>query len=399
MLLFSEIAFWFCWAALLHSYLLYPALLAWWSRNRAYLPPPALPDEELPFVSVLMSAYNEEKVLSEKVRSLTALQYPAGKLAFFFGSDASRDATDHMLREAAASDERIHFFPFPQRRGKPAVLNDLAERALLARPAGPMHLFLLTDANVILSPDVLLRLTRHFRDPQMALVDAHMINTGMKKEGISRSEDRYISQEVWIKHREGQLWGAMIGPFGGCYALRTDYFHPVPSHYLVDDFYIAMRALEQGGKAINDLDAHCFEAVSHRLREEYRRKRRIAAGNFQNLLTFFHLWFPPVGRIRFAFFSHKVLRWLGPWWMLGGLLSSACLGWNGNLFYLALFFLQLTGFVGLPLVDRLLENWNLHWAPLRNIRYFVSMNLALMEGLFKFLGGIKGGAWEPPQRV
>ncbi|MCB0619450.1 MAG: glycosyl transferase family 2, partial [Saprospiraceae bacterium] len=93
------------------------------------------------------------------------------------------------------------------------------------------------------------------------------------------------------------------------------------------------------------------------------------------------------------------LRWLGPWWMLGGLLSSACLGWNGNLFYLALFFLQLTGFVGLPLVDRLLENWNLHWAPLRNIRYFVSMNLALMEGLFKFLGGIKGGAWEPPQRV
>jgi cellulose synthase/poly-beta-1,6-N-acetylglucosamine synthase-like glycosyltransferase len=384
---------------LLHTYLFYPFLLLLLSKRNRPLRPRFGPADEWPQVSVLLSVYNEEKVIWQKLESLFQSVYPAPKLNFFIGSDASSDTTNAIVEEMAAGRQHLHFLPFAQRRGKPSVLNDLAAEAFRLAPPSPSHLLLITDANVFLEPDTIQKLASHFKDANIGLVDAHMINTGLKSEGISTSETQYIRAESLIKYREGQIWGAMIGPFGGCYMLRSDLFEPIPPHFLVDDFYLAMKAFEKGARAMNDLDARCFEAVSHEIQEEYRRKSRIAAGNFQNMMTFRSLWFPPFRPLSFAFFSHKILRWLGPFAIILMLVSSLGLFLMGNLLsgWVFLFLIVIT--LGLPLLDKALGLMGYHGFWLRGLRYFMAMNLALLAGFFRWMKGVRSGAWEPPKRV
>lgn len=394
-MLLTEWIFWLSLLALVHSYVLYPLLLRLLYGAREGSPVAEL--QIWPEVTLLMSVYNEELVIETKMRSLQALDYPAERLHCFIGSDDSSDRTNDILAAYAAENPQIHFFPFTQRRGKPGVINELAERALQARGRKPDHIFLLTDANVILRPDTLKKLVRHFSRPEIAVVDAHMMHTGIQREGISRSEHQYISREVELKHLEGQLWGSMIGPFGGCYTLRSTYWTPVPPTFLVDDFYITMRALEQGGKAINDLDARCTETVTHDLWVEFRRKSRISAGNFQNLFTFKHLLWPPWTGLAFSFFSHKILRWLGPFFFI--LMLGCSLGLSfSNTFYKWLFIIQLSGWLGLPLLDFLLQRSGRHWLLLRSLNYFIIMNAALFYGFIKYLKGIKSNVWERTKR-
>lgn len=394
----AEILLWACLAALLHTYVFYPFLLWLLARGKTNNALVYRWEADLPAVSIIMSVYNEEKVVDAKMRSLAAQDYPADKLAFFVGSDYSDDRTDAIMRRWTGADRRVHFFRFSRRRGKPQVINELVALALQQRSPDPSHVLLITDANVMLSREVIRRLAAHFRRQSIAIVDAHMVHTGMTAGDISRAENAYISSEVRLKHREGIVWGKMIGPFGGCYALRSTFFSPVPENFLVDDFYIAMRAFERGGDAISELDAVCYEAVSHEIREEYRRKARISAGNFQNLVTFRHLWWPPVDALAFAFFSHKVLRWCGPFFLIGLLAANAVLAWKGNIFYRTLLLFTTSGMFVLPAVDYLLKALKINILPLRGIRYFSIMNLALLEGFVKFAKGIKTNVWEPPKR-
>ena len=123
----------------------------------------------------------------------------------------------------------------------------------------------------------------------------------------------------------------MIGPFGGCYMLRSNYFSKVPDNYLVDDFYIAMEVFRKGGLAINDLSAICTESNSSDILEEFKRKSRISAGNFQNLLTFKNLLWPPFSKLAFNFISHKVLRWLGPLFIATFTILGLILGLSGKI--------------------------------------------------------------------
>ena len=107
-----------------------------------------------------------------------------------------------------------------------------------------------------------------------------MKNYGLKKDGISFQEKSYISREVYVKSLESKAFGTMIGPFGGCYAIRKEYFIKVPANYLVDDFFICMNVLAQNKKAINNLEAIVYEDVSNVLSIEFKRKIRIAINCF-----------------------------------------------------------------------------------------------------------------------
>lgn len=394
-----QFIFWFSLLCLLHTYAFYPMILRLLCGKKKQKETTFLSEEQWPRVSVVMSVYNEASVISEKIIGLIEQNYPAGKLAVYVGSDASSDSTNQIMSAFARDFPMIRFFPFEERRGKPGVINELVEKAFEDTPQGPDHVLIITDANVMLTADAVHHLIRHFHRPEIALVDAHMVHTGMQSDGISRSEDYYISKEVWIKHREGLLWGAMVGPFGGCYAIRSDYFQPVPPNYLVDDFYIAMRALEAGGKAINDLNAVCYESVSHQIKDEYRRKARIAAGNFQNLVTFWYLWWPPLTKLGFAFFSHKILRWLSPLWLSLMLLSALVLTLTFNLFYVGALLLLISALIGVPILDYCFNKFKINILPLRSMRYFVFMNIALAQGFFRFIKGIKSNVWEPVSRI
>lgn len=397
MLFFLQILFWLCTLGLVHSYVFYPLIIKILSSGKKNNQIVFAAEEDLPMVSVIMSVYNEESVIDEKMESLIELDYPKNKLKIYVGSDCSDDATNLKMTSFKEKHDHICFVPFEERRGKPDVVNDLSEMAILENHLDENHLFLMTDASVILKENTLFQLVKHFKNQAIMLVDANMVNVGMKSDGISKVENEYISTEVTLKHLEGIAFGKMVGPFGGCYAIRSNYFSKIPPKFLVDDFYIAMRAFEKGGLAINELEAKCYESVSHDLQEEYRRKSRISAGNFQNLAIFQHLLWK-MNSLSFAFFSHKVLRWLGPFFIIFAFLSNGLLAATDNFFYKLLFLFQTLFLLLVPLLDVLFKKLKINILAFRKVRYFVMMNIALLEGFIKYLNGIKNNVWQPPKR-
>lgn len=397
MLLFFKILLWGSLIGLFHSYILYPVILKIMAKNKKQNEICFDRNDDLPIVSVIMSVYNEESVIQEKMESLLALDYPKEKVKIYIGSDHSDDRTNEILDAFEKSTPYFNFQAFKTRRGKPDVVNDLATLAFKERGQTREHIFLMTDASVILKESTLFELIKHFKNEKIMIVDSNMVNVGMKNKGISKLEHQYISSEVGLKHLEGIAFGKMIGPFGGCYSIRSSHFSMIPDKFLVDDFYITMRAFEKGGDAINEMKAICYESLPDDMSEEYRRKSRISAGNFQNLTTFRHLLYR-ADKLSFAFFSHKVLRWLGPFFIIFAAISGFILSLSGNIFYQSLFLLMIVGGILFPLLDYLFNRLNINILTFRAIRYFVVMNIALLEGFFKFIKGVKNNVWQPPKR-
>lgn len=373
-----------------YSYIGYPWLLRFLSGPKRRLDAIDLQNHDLPDVTVVMSVYNESQVIGQKLDSILASDYPSDRLNILIGSDCSSDPTEEIIqRYQDRYPGRIQLVRGENRAGKPAMLNVL-------RPMIGTGITLLTDANVYFESETVRKLVRHFADPHIGLVGANILNTGMRPDGISRQEEGYIQRENLMKFREGLIWGAMAGPFGGCYALRTSLFDPVPPNFLVDDFYICMRVLEQHYASILEPEAICYEDVTNEIQIEFRRKRRISAGNFQNLFRFSGLLNPFRG-IGLALWSHKVLRWITPFLVF---FAWCCFmaGWIGGNVISGIFAAGLMAvFLILP-IDLLFRSFGWHVKTLRYGAYFILMNVALIAGFFRFLSGIKGGAWEPTTR-
>ena len=149
---------------------------------------------------------------------------------------------------------------------------------------------------------------------------------------------------------------------------------------------------------MNDMEARAYEAVSHDIWQEYNRKSRISAGNFQNLWQFRHLLWSRPFSIAFAFMSHKVLRWLGPFFILLSWLCLGILALTDHFPFTLFFFLQTALMFLVPLLEYFFTRIGINFVWLRNISYFFIMNLALLEGFFKYLKGIKNNVWQPPIR-
>ncbi len=351
---------------------------------------------KLPHLFILMAVYNEEKVIETKLKSIYNTIYPKDKLTLLIGSDSSTDATNNIVERYAQQYDRLHFQIFAARSGKIHILNQLFSQYQQMILEKDKAVLILTDANVFFTEELLYQLAKHYKNPEIGVVGANVLNIGVQNSGISFQEKWYIQRENKIKYYEGLLGGHMMGAFGACYALRADLFTPVPSNFIVDDFYLTLKAIEKNTKAIKELQAICYEDVSDNMFEEFRRKKRISAGNFQNLRTFAHLLNPLKGTIAFTFLSHKVLRWLGPFFLLTAFVCC-CLLRQANYLYAVLFFVQIA-LLFVPLADYLLKKWNIHIKLFRFISYFGLMNIALLIGFFNYLKGIKSNVWKPTKR-
>ncbi len=383
-----QLIFWICLGLSVYSYLLFPSILRLLAGKKN-INANTFSAEEVPVVSVLIAAYNEEKVIGEKIGSVLKSDYPLEKLEILVGSDASTDNTNAILQQLTEANRSLHLFLFEERKGKPEIINQLVKEAR-------GEIMVITDANVILESNTLFELVRYFKEERIGLVDSGLISTGIKRGGISRQEKFYTSREVSIKHHESVLWGSMMGPFGGCYAVRKSLYRPVPDHFLVDDFFINMAVLEQGAYCISNIHAKVYEDVSNNPREEFKRKKRISAGNFQNLSRFRSMLFKGRKGVGFCFFSHKVIRWIVPFLVMITLASSTILGIKSP-YYLLLALLQLLVLIT-PFIDHILRKIRIQSIPLRFISHFVLMNLALLAGFFKYLGGIRNNVWQPTSR-
>ncbi len=392
MQIFFQILFWSSILAIFHSYVFYPFLLKIWAKNKKEdnnIFPKDSPN--LPKVSILMAVFNEEEVVERKLNTVLNSLYPHEKLEILVGSDNSTDQTNKIVAAMAGKFPMIKFRNFESRQGKPSIINQLSDNAF-------GDIYILTDANVMFHPDAIYEMVKHYKNKQIGLVDTKMINTepSISQDGISVQESSYISREVYIKHQEGVLWGTMMGPFGGCYSLRKELFIKVPPNSLVDDFYICMNVLKQKKDTINCLDAEVYEDVSNNLKDEFKRKIRIATGNFQNLQTFSGLLFSGKKGLSFSFISHKIIRWLGPFIILASFVFNLII-FSYSKFY-AYTLLGYTILILLPLLDFLLRSMKIHVKILRFITHFISMNIALLVGFFKFASGVKSGVWNPTKR-
>jgi cellulose synthase/poly-beta-1,6-N-acetylglucosamine synthase-like glycosyltransferase len=384
-----EIILWVSVVAIMQSYVFYPLIISLLSRFKKENDRIFTATDDLPFVTIIMAVHNEEKVISEKFQSLYNTGYPVNRFELIVGSDGSSDRTNDILEEFSKDHESFHFSAFRGRRGKPAVINELRERAR-------GDILIMTDAQVLFTPDTIFELVKHYRNEQIGLVGANILNTRIDKTGISFQEWSFMSREIRLKFHEGKVWGTMIGAYGACYSIRNKYYTRVPEGYSVDDFYITMKVLERKKKCILEMKATGYENVPNRLSEEFRRKIRIAAGNFQNLKTFYKLLWPPYTGVAFSFFSHKVLRWLGPFFLLLLIISNIILALSDP-FYRILLMIQGLLIV-CPFIDYLLRKIGLHIVILRFITHFYSMNLALLAGFLKFIKGTETNVWQPTRR-
>ncbi len=263
---------------------------------------------------------------------------------------------------------------------------------------------ILTDANVFFEKDMLYQLVKHFKNEKIGVVGANIINIGLKEDGISKQESTYVQQETKLKYHEGKTFGLMMGAFGACYALRKKWFKPVKHNFLMEDFFITMNVLLQKGKAIIALDAKAYEDVSNETSEEFRRKKRISTGNYQNFFYFFGKIFQSDIKLLFVFISHKLLRWVTPFLLIIVYLANLvliydfrCTIYDFRVLYSLLFIVQ-NCLISLIFVDLLLKRVGVHFYPIRLVNHFYMMNVALMMGFFKYLKGVKTSAWTPIKR-
>ncbi len=389
-MLLVQFLFWLCTALVFHSYVVYPFVLKVLSRNTRK---PLLNDDYKPEVHIIMAVYNAESIIEEKVKSILASNYPISKIKIWIGSDCSTDLTDTRLRELSKEYPALDITYLDKRSGKIAIINTLYERVIASGLKD--KIIISTDVTAMFDADCIKHLLKYFCDPLVAAVGANIIKQNLRSDGISGQEKAYYNRELLMKKEEGELWGSAIGVFGACYAIRPEDFSPVPPAFLSDDFYITMQILSKGRKVLYDMDARVFMNLANESSIEFKRKVRISAGNFQNLTKFWKLLFRFNG-LSFAFFSHKVLRWFGPFLMIITLFTSYYLQSVHWIYGLALI-VQL-GLFAFPLINYIMEKMQLHNRLVKFVAHFYLMNLGILLGFFKYARGVKSSIWEPTKR-
>lgn len=388
MTLAFEIVFWIAVYAIFHTYLFYPLGVILFSKIFKKRNAISYDSDYKPNVAVVFAAYNEESVIKEKVESIYNCDYPVECVSVYIGSDASSDATDIIVKELQQKHSDLNFTRFDQRTGKSGIINHLFE---ICRE----EIVIGTDANIIFNKQTISNFVRHFKDSKISLVGGNISYIQKNKNGISTQENTYLSFENKLKQAESDLWQKVQGVEGGLYCIRKKSFRPIPQLTFMEDFFITCSVLKHNGSVLFDKEVLGFEDVSTLQEEEFKRKTRISIGNFQNLRRFSSLLIEQPFPLGFAFLSHKILRWFTPFLALVTILMALLLKEHIlyiNYLYIVLYLLLLT------FLDWLLYQLKVNSGPLRYWGHFSMMNIALLNGFFKYIKGVRTNVWQPTKR-
>ena len=299
-----EIIFWVCLVLVFYTYLGYGIVLAGlvflkrlFRGKRLRYPLPS--DIDLPEVTLMICAYNEEDIVEMKMENTRRLNYPKGKLKVMWVTDGSTDGTNDKL---AAYDEVTVVFT-PARQGKTAALNHGIKSV-------KTPLVVMTDANTLLNEDCIREVVRCFMDPKVGCVAGEKrVMARRKGEAVAEGEGLYWKYESTLKRLDSEFYSAM-GAAGELCAIRTPLYRDMPKDTLLDDFVLSMLLVDEGYRIAYAPQAYAMEYGSADIVEESKRKRRIAAGGLQSTWRLYKLLNPfrhPV--VAFQFLSHRVLRW------------------------------------------------------------------------------------------
>jgi cellulose synthase/poly-beta-1,6-N-acetylglucosamine synthase-like glycosyltransferase len=386
--------FWLCIAAVAYNYAGYPVLLfilcaliqakadfqfLAYRGNRRRL----RTTDKFPQVAVLISVYNEEAVIEAKTRNCLEIDYPANRVEFLFGLDAPTDSTPVLL--SSMTSDRFRVFHFPRRRGKLAVLCDLAQQT-------SAEILVLTDANTLLDRAAIRNLVRHFADPRVGAVSGEEIRVAAPGSEAG-AEGLYWRYESAVKILESRL-NCSLGGNGSALAVRRALFRP-RERSIVEDFQIPLEIRFQGHRVVYDPEAIAVEEIAPTWGAQFARRVRIGAGNYQTFFAHPEYLDPRKGFLAFSFFSHRVLRWLAPLLLLMAFACSLLL--SSRLAFAVLAAAQCAFYLAASMgwwLKRRARPLRLCSVPF----HFCAMNLALFLGLLRFLRGRQPVAWQPTPR-
>jgi cellulose synthase/poly-beta-1,6-N-acetylglucosamine synthase-like glycosyltransferase len=382
----AVVCFWASAALVVYAYAVYPILVRLLARAFGrVVEPPELVDDDMPTVSLVLAAFNEEAVIEDRLRNALAMEYPAEKWEVIVGSDGSEDRTGEIV--GGFADRGVRLLAFAQNRGKASVLN-----SAVAEARG--EIVLMSDANTHIDPAAARKLVRWFRDPRVGSVVGRLVlvdpRTGRNVDGL------YWKYETFLKRCEGRL-GALLGANGAIYAIRKDKYEPIPPGTIVDDFVIPLLAkLRTGCTIVYDPEAVATEETAPDVGSEFHRRARIGAGGYQSIGMLWGLLDPRLGWVAFAFLSHKILRWLCPFFLVGAFVSNVLLLHRPSY---RPWLLAQVAFYATACAMALVPGRGGWLRPLRLTTMFTGMNMALLVGFWRWLQGTQKGTWTPTARL
>ena len=390
-----KIAFWICAFLVFYTYLGYGMLL--WllvplkrivrgKSERKALP---TDDAELPEVTFMVCAYNEQDVVDMKMKDIHQLDYPKDKLHITWVTDGSSDDTNERLK--AYPDVNVIYTP--ERKGKTAALNHGLSMVKSA-------ITVMTDANTMVNTGAIREIVRLMQDPKVACVAGEKrVMARHEGQAAAEGEGLYWKYESTLKRMDSELYSAM-GAAGELNAIRTALYEPMPENALLDDFVMSMKMVDKGYKIAYTSDAYAMEYGSADLQEESKRKRRIAAGGLQSswwLRKMMNPFHRPI--VAFQFVSHRVLRWsVTPFALMALIpLNIALVMMKAGTLYTVCWFVQILFYLA-ALCGYLLEQKGHRSKWLYMPYYFLFMNMNVFAGIPYLYSHRGGGTWEKAKR-
>ncbi|HVB34922.1 MAG TPA: glycosyltransferase [Patescibacteria group bacterium] len=372
--------FWSAAALLLYTFAAYP-LLVWLislrrtdSRRREPIHP---------FVSIIVTAHNEEQQIGRKIQNCLALRYPENRHEIIVASDGSTDRTAALAGSFAGRGVRL--IDLPERGGKQYA-------QMKARDAARGEILVFTDAGVELGGGALQEMVSNFADPSVGCVSSED-NLVAEKRGWA-GERAYVLFEMWLRRNESRL-GSLVSASGSFFAARR----AVCEKWHTDqtsDFFVPLHAIAMGMRAVVDPASVGIYAAPHAPGAELHRKVRTIVNGLHVFFSHLGLLNPfRHGWVAWQLVSHKLCRWLTPFAVLALLVSSMAL-WRDGIFYRACALLLTAGLAGgiLGLAAGRVTNWK----PLRLAGYLLLGNAATVMAWSYFITGERFVTWQPTRR-
>lgn len=363
---------------ILYTYAGYPLILAIIARSK---PRPRCGKNISPAVAIVIVGYNEAHRLDAKIQTCLNQTYPKELIRLIIASDGSTDHTTDVTSKY--NEHKVSLLQFDQRRGKAACLND-------ALSSISEEVVVLTDARQRLSPDAVEKLVFALADPDVGAVSGELVFENPDASDFSAGIDAYWKYEKFIRHNES-ISGSVIGVTGALYALKRQYFKPIPAETILDDVLIPMQVAMTGKRVLFEKGAIAYDLPSASAKQERTRKIRTLAGNFQILALAPELLSPIANPLFFRYLSHKVMRLLAPIFLIGAFISNALLIDSGAFFQI-LMAGQLAMYGG-ALMSQYSPTLNAI-SIFRLAHSFLSLNWFVLLGLHHYLTNTNAHIWQ-----
>lgn len=375
----AQIVFWGAAIALFYAYAGYPALLWLIALFRKQCKPEP---GYTPAISILIAACNEEANIRQKLEQTLNLDYPAEKMEVLVLSDGSQDRTDEIV--ASFADARVRLVRIPERRGKTNAQNEGVKHA-----CGEVLVF--SDATTIYHPHALQYLATNYQDLSVGAVSG-------RYEYFDRNDNSptgmgtiaFWNYENSIKIRQSRI-NTLTGCCGCIYSVRKSAYTPLAPD-VISDLVQPLWVIQKGYRVVFEDRALAYEQTTESTAEEFAMRVRVITRGMRGLLSVPELlkpWRYPW--IAFQLFSHKILRWMVPIFLLLLLASNVAL--MRQPYFRSLLVLQLS-FYALAVLQALVPIHR-RWKPLGIPLYFCTLNAAAMLGVIDLLRGKKHVIWQP----